>query len=172
MLDDLEVSDRRPGGSRFSWLYHVLQDVPLTWNPALQRFQYSVGGVTTVVQHVSREAPLHYENRKKELGLINPITGEDYNQWVKPIQLFNRSFSGKYPEKVTHNIWITNQRPRQKMRFLVVIYPFRKEGRPPKITRIDDLTLEVSCEGESETITFDPAAHPQADILVELGTGD
>jgi hypothetical protein len=168
MLDDLKVSESRPEGSLFSWLYHVLQDVPVTWNPDLQRFQYSIGDVTTLVQHVNRGIPLGFENRQKELGLINPITGEDYNQWVKPIQLFDKKFSGEYPELVTHNVWITNQEPRRSMRFMVVIYPYRKGASPPRITRIDDLTVNVSCAGQSETVTFDPAAHPEAEIQVEL----
>lgn len=168
MLDDLEVSESRPDGSLFSWLYHVLQDVPLIWNPKLQRFSYSVGEVTTIVQHIPRNIPLEYENRQKELGLINPITGEDYNRWVRPIELFDKSFTGEYPDKVTHNVWITNQGPLRKMRYLVVIYPYRKSGRPPVITGIDDLTVRVSCGGESETVTFDPPSYPDADVQVDL----
>jgi hypothetical protein len=171
MLDDLEVSDSKPNGSLYSWLYHVLQDVPLVWDPKLQRFRYTIRNVTTVVQHISRDTALEYENRQRELGLINPITGEDYNRWVRPIQLFDNNFSGEYPEKVTHNIWITNQQPRQKMRFLVVIYPYRSSERPPTITRIDDLTVRVSGGGKSETVTFDPVTHPEADIGVELEIG-
>ena len=48
MLDDLEVD--REQGSRFSWLYHVLQDVPLEWNDEDQSFAYSIDGVNTLVQ--------------------------------------------------------------------------------------------------------------------------
>jgi len=109
ILDDLEVSESKPGGSLYSWLYHVLQDVPLLWNPDLQQFVYSIGEVTTIVQHIRRDVPLEYENRQRDLGLINPITGEDYGRWVRPIQLFDNNFVGEYPETVTHNIWITNQ---------------------------------------------------------------
>jgi hypothetical protein len=54
------------------------------------------------------------------------------------------------------------------MRFLVVIYPYREGERPPVIKRIDDLTVRVSCRAKSETITFDPPSHPEADIQVEL----
>jgi hypothetical protein len=166
ILDDLEVS--KPGGSLFSWLYHVLQDVPLIWNPEMQRFEYTVGEVTTIVQHIRRDVALDYENRLKELGLINPITGEDYNRWVRPIQLFNLAYTGDYPDKVTHNVWITNREPRRDMRFLVVVYPFRNGEGAPIIKRIDDLTVEVSGTGKTEIVTFDPKSHPHADVQVEL----
>jgi len=168
ILDDLEVTESRRGGSQFSWLYHVLEDVPLIWNPDLQRFSYKVGDVTTIVQHLQREIPLEYENRQRELGLINPITGEDYSRWVHPIQLFDNRVKREYPEKVTHNVWITNEIPVRKMRFLVVIYPYRKGARPPVIDRIDDLTVKVSCGDRIETVTFDPISHPKADIQIEL----
>lgn len=168
MLDDLEVSDKKAGGSLFSWLYHVLQDVPLEWEPGRQRFSYTIEDVTTVVQIIGREALLEFEDRKKEQGLINPLTGEDYTGWVKPIENYDKNHTGPYPDKVTHNIWITNAEPRKKMRFLTVIYPYRKGTAPPKIERIDDLTVKVSCGARSETVTFDPTARPQADIQVEL----
>jgi hypothetical protein len=100
--------------------------------------------------------------------LINPLTGEDYNRWVRPIERFDKTYTGDYPDKVTHNIWITNRNPRKAMKFMVVIYPYRQGGRPPDISRIDDLTVEVSFAGETEKITFDPKSHPDADIQVSL----
>ena len=168
ILDDLSVSQDKPDGSLFSWLYHVLQDVSLIWNPRQQRFIYTIGEVTTVVQQIGQDIPLSYDNRQRDLGLINPLTGEDYNQWVRPIRLFDNSYTGDYPEKVTHNIWITNSVPRKEMKFLVVIYPYRQGEQQPDIRRIDDLTVEVSCAGETETITFAPTNHPEADIRVSL----
>lgn len=169
MLDDMEVDpERKEGGCRFSWLYHVLQDVPLDWNPDRRRFVYTVGEVTTIVEHVGRATPLNFENRRSEMGLINPITGEDYNPWVRPIRLYNRFHEGPYPEKVTHNIWLTNSEPSRSMRFLVVIYPFRAGSEPPIIDPVDELTVTVSHDGKTETITFDPRAHPRADIKVDL----
>ena len=168
MLDDLAVSEAKSDGSLFSWLYHVLQDVPLIWNPRQQRFVYTIGSVNTVVQLIGQDVPIQYDNRMRDLGLINPLTGEDYNQWVRPVQLFDNTYTGDYPEKVTHNIWISNREPRKEMKFLFVIYPYRQGDRQPEISRIDDLTVEVSCAGETETITFDPARHPDADIQVSL----
>jgi len=168
ILDDLEVTKSGAEGSIFSWLYHVLQDVPLIWNPQLQQFNYSVGEVTTIVQHIGRDVPLEYENRQKDLGLVNPLTGEDYTRWARPIELFDRNFRGEYPDKVTHNIWISNQQPKRTMRFLVVIYPFLSGDREPEITRVDDLTVRVSWDGKEETVTFDPPSHPEAEIQVGL----
>jgi len=168
ILDDLAVSGDRPEGSRFSWLYHVLQDVPLNWDPERRSFTYKIGDVTTVVQHIGKETPLVFENRKKDRGLINPITGEDYNKWVKPIQRFDNNRTGPYPDKVTHNIWITNSAPRRTMRFMAVIYPYREGGPQPVIERVDDLTVRIGCKDRVKTVTFDPAAHPEAEIQVEL----
>ena len=168
MLDDLEVSGDRPEGSTFSWLYHVLQDVPLDWDETKQNFTYTIGDVTTVVQHLGRSTALNFENRQKEDGLINPITGENYNGLVNPITSYDLKYSGQYPEFVTNNVWINNRQPQRKIRFLVVIYPYRKGDPAPEIERIDDLTVKVSSDGKSETITFAPDAHPEALIQVEL----
>ncbi|MEA2064614.1 MAG: hypothetical protein U9P14_13000, partial [Gemmatimonadota bacterium] len=172
MLDDLAVDpDRKPSGSLFSWLYHVLQDVPLEWNETESCFSYSLGDVTTVVKVISSEETV-FEDRLAGKGLINPITGEDYNPWVKEIQRYDRNFSGPYPDKVTHNIWITNREPARKIRFLAVIYPYRNTGdqQPgrPRIESLDNLTVRVSRGKKSETVTFDPSRHPEADIQVEL----
>ncbi len=168
ILDDLEVSDKKPEASLFSWLYHVLQDVPLEWEAEKQRFTYTIKDVTTIVQIIGRDIPLEFENRQKEQGLINPITGEDYNGLVKPIENYNKNYTGPYPDKVTHNIWIANRQPQKKMRFLAVIYPYRKGTPAPEVERVDDLTVKVSCQGKSDTVTFDPATRPEADIQVEL----
>jgi hypothetical protein len=166
ILDDLEVS--KPEGSVFSWLYHVLQDVPLEWNPEGLRFSYRIKDVTTVVQHLNGSVELEFENLLKEEGLFNPITNEDYTDHVKPITTADKTYSGPYPEVVTHNIWLSNREPKQAIRFMVVIYPYREGTGTPVIKRVDDLTVRINREGRSETVTFDPAAHPGANIGVEL----
>ncbi len=166
MLDDLEVD--KSEGSTFSWLYHVLQDVPLEWDAERQRFTYTVGEVTTVVQHMAGNTDLAFEDRIKEDGLVNPLTGENYNGMVHKIDNFSRNDQGPYPEVVTHNVWISNAQPLSSMRYMTVIYPYRNGSAEPVIERIDDLTARVSCGGKSELITFDPVNHAQADIKVGL----
>jgi hypothetical protein len=172
MLDDIAVDKaRKPAGSRFSWLFHVLEDVPLKWNNDDMAFSYKLGEVTTMVKVITNHES-RFEDRIGEQGLINPITGEDYNPWVKPVQLFDRNFTGQYPEKVTHNIWITNSIPDTEMRFLTVIYPYISSSsqhiQAPVIEALDNLTVRITADGETKTITFDPAGHPDADIQVEL----
>jgi hypothetical protein len=169
MLDELAVSEsQRPQGSRFSWLYHVLQDVPLHWDKDTQTFSYTVDGVSTVVRQVSLAEPIAFEDRKGADGLINPLTGEDYREFAKKITLYDKTYTGPYPETVTHNIWITNREPAHRMRFVTVIYPYKEGSDIPRIERVDDLTVRVSCGGNSETVTFDPEAHPQAEVQVGL----
>lgn len=169
MIDDLAVSKtQRPRGSSFSWLYHVLQDVPLDWDKDTQSFHYTIDRVTTTVRQISRAVELTFEDRKDTNGLVNPFTGEDYNGLAKKIILYDRTHTGPYPATVTHNIWITNRKPVHKMRFLTVIYPYREGGEVPFIERVDDLTVKVSCGGKSEMVTFDPEAHPAAEVQVEL----
>ncbi|MBN2288458.1 MAG: hypothetical protein JXQ83_03930, partial [Candidatus Glassbacteria bacterium] len=168
MLDDLEVSRQlRPQGSSFSWLYHVLQDVPLAWDEENRSFSYTVGGVTTVVSQAARAVPIEFEDRIGPDGLVNPATGEDYREFARKITLYDNTHTGPYPETVTHNIWITNREPVHRMRFLTVIYPFRQGEDMPQIERVDDLTVRVSCGAKSETVTFDPQAHPAAEVQVE-----
>ncbi|HUU26982.1 MAG TPA: DUF4962 domain-containing protein [archaeon] len=168
MLDDLAVSpEGRPQGSSFSWLYHVLQDVPLAWDEGSGSFSYATGGVTTVVKVIS-SAAVTFEDRKKEEGLVNPVTGEDYRPWVRKIQRYDKNYAGPYPELVTHNIWITNREPVPGMRFLAVIYPYREGTPAPRIEKLDHLTVRVSCGTKSEIVTFAPEAHPEADLQVEL----
>ncbi len=172
MLDDLAVDpDKKPSGSRFSWLYHVLQDVPLEWDEAESSFSYTLDDVTTVVKVIASE-DTDFQDRLAGDGLINPITGEDYNPWVKEITRYDRNYSGPYPDKVTHNIWITNSEPARKIRFLTVIFPYRATGdqqqERPRIESLDNLTVRVSQGEKSEIVTFDPSRHPEADIQVEF----
>jgi len=168
MLDDLAVSAQaRPGGSLFSWLFHVLQDVPLEWDAEKKIFSYTIADVTTMVKIASSEE-FTFEDRIGTQGLVNPITGEDYTRWVKKIQRYDRRFTGPYPETVTHNIWVTNREPVHQIRYLTVIYPYKTGTAQPVMEKVDDLTVRISCGQKSELVTFDPQRHPEAEIQVEL----
>ena len=167
MLDDLAVSKDRPGGSRFSWLYHVLQDVPLNWDEETLSFSYRIEDVTTLVKVICAEE-FAFENRQKQQGLVNPITGENYTEWVRKIERYDNNYNGPYPEVVTHNIWITNRNPAHELRFLTVIYPYREGDPVPLVQPVDDLTVRVSCGGKTEMVTFAPDIHPKAEVQVEL----
>ncbi|MBW7996716.1 MAG: hypothetical protein FVQ81_09165 [Candidatus Glassbacteria bacterium] len=166
MLDDLEVdSAQRPEGSTFSWLYHVLQEVPLEWDGGRGEFTYTLGGVNILVS-VAADRKTEFEDRLAGQGLVNPITGEDYRPHVRPITRYDRNWEGDYPEVVTHNIWLSNTEPCRRIRYLAVIYPWREGDPAPEVVRLDRLSVRVIWGGDSEVITFDPAAHPDADIRV------
>ncbi len=168
MLDELAVSrQRRPEGSRFSWLYHVLQDVPLSWDQSSQSFRYRVGAANVLVQLAS-SLPFEFEDRQKEQGLVNPLTGEDYRPWAKPVTRYDNRRSGPYPETVTHNLWVTNREPSHAVRYLAVIYPWLEGSPAPEIEVLDELTVRVRAGDRTDLVSFDPAAHPEATVAVEL----
>ena len=58
------------------------------------------------------------------------------------------------------------------MRFLTVIYPYisscGQQVEAPVIEALDNLTVRITADGETRTVTFDPASHPDTDIQVEL----
>jgi hypothetical protein len=69
---------------------------------------------------------------------------------------------------VTHNIWLSNREPKQAIRYMAVIYPYPEGTSAPVIKRVDDLTAQISHEGKTEIVTFEPAAHPRASVRVEF----
>jgi len=145
----------------------VLQDVPLEYDEQKSSFSYKIENVTTLVKVICSEE-FTFQDRQKQQGLINPITGEDYTRWVRKIRRYDNNYTGPYPELVTHNIWITNRKPAYELRYLTVIYPWREGDPEPEIEKVDNLTVRVRCGRKTETVTFAPGAHPKADFQVGL----
>lgn len=150
VYDDLRCSQP----ARYTWMYHILPDSPVTFDANTFAVDYTAGDVPVRLQHIYRPEALELDNRKGEDGLVNPFTGEDYRALRKGDILCG------------HNLWITNREPSEEWHFLSVVYPQPSGGEIPAIERIDDNTVRV---GE-KTICFDPSAPSAAaaDILVDV----
>jgi hypothetical protein len=149
ICDDLRAS--RP--TRFTWLYHVLPEEPFAFDPASFTVRYSVGDVKVVLSHVASRDLLELDDRQGLDGLVNPFTGEDYQDLRKGDLLCG------------HNLWVTNREPREQFGFLAVICPVVPGQDEPEIEPIDDRTVRVG----DDVISFDPAtaSADEADFVVD-----
>jgi hypothetical protein len=140
----------------YTWLYHILPDQPLRFDPATFAVDYSVGDVKVRLQQIARPDKLKLDNRKGLDGFINPFTGEDYREWRKDDIVCG------------HNLWISSAEPAREWSFLAVVYPEPPGGEIPRIERIDDSTVRV---GE-DTISFDPSTATKhgADFVVDVAS--
>lgn len=138
----------------FTWLYHLLPDDPIDFDPQSFRLDYSVGKVRVRLQQLSHPSELVLEDRRGLDGFTNPITGEDYREWRKDNILCG------------HNLWISNSRPAKDWSFLTVVYPQEPGGAFPEIQRLDDATVRVG----ADVICFDPrsAFADQSTFLVDV----
>lgn len=136
IFDDL--SSTKP--ATYTWLYHILPDNPIVFDPKTFRIDYTVGDTHVRLQHLAYPKSLTLDNRKGEDGFTNPFTGEDYRQYRK-----GNILAG-------HNLWISNREPASNWQFLTVIYPTKPDEAIPEIQHIDNATVRI---GE-EIISFDP----------------
>ncbi len=158
IFDDLAVkSDHDP--ARFSWLYHVRQDVPVVTNDG--GFQYRVGDTCVRVVQVASNLEIH--NMRMIDGYKNVITDEDMCQEIyDALHGFSRplNMEGNVEfEKITaNNIWMTNETPATEHTFLSVIMPWRASEDEPFFERLSDARFRVVWpDGVSDTISFGQA---------------
>lgn len=158
ILDDLAAS--RP--SQWSWLYHVLRADEMKLDDATGSFRYRMGDVQVQVTHLAGAGQLDVSNRKSAQGFKNPLTGEDYTR--------DRGRArGRRKMVARHNLWITTKEKHRTWRFIAVIYPAPKGRALPVVKAVDELTLTVSVDGRTDTISFDPKRAGTADFVVDLG---
>jgi hypothetical protein len=138
VFDDLAAS--RP--TSYTWLYHILPEGGLTFDPKRFAIDYHVGDVKVRLQHVARPEDLTLDDRRGMDAFINPLTGEDYRRYRRDDILCE------------HNLWVSNKRPAANWTSLSVIYPVPPGETLPEIQRIDDATVRV---GE-DVICFDPSS--------------
>lgn len=149
VFDDLAAS--RP--AKYTWLYHILPEGGLSFDPARFAVDYQVGEVKVRLQHIAQPQQLVLDNRRGLDGFVNPMTGEDYRRYRQDDILCQ------------HNLWVTNERQAENWTFLSVVYPVPQGGNVPPIERLDDGTVRVG----DDVICFDPesAAAAQATLVVD-----
>jgi hypothetical protein len=150
VFDDLACS--RP--ATFTWLYHILPDQPLDFDPEHFAVDYNVGDVKVRLQQIAHTDNLQFDDRKGLDGHVNPITGEDYREYHEGDILCG------------HNLWISNKEKAGEWQFLTVIYPEPPGGRIPVIKALDDSSVQVG----DDLICFDPNSEyaSEADFLVDI----
>ncbi|MFQ5808400.1 MAG: heparinase II/III family protein, partial [Armatimonadota bacterium] len=152
IFDDLETAaDNDP--ARFSWLYHVHQDVPVALDARQASFSYQVREANVTVRHLLGAEDLALLNQRGEDGYKNPITGEDMlaaaRKSVESSPL--RKWSGN---PVMNNIWVTTETPAREGQFLAVVLPWREGAEQPRVTAMGERGLDIEAAGKRRTIAF------------------
>ncbi len=164
VLDDLATNADKP--ARFSWLWHVQQDGNITYDDQSGRLTYPAGDVKVIIQHIANAGQLDFEHRKKFDGLVNPITGEDFHRNPHTMKELEKPDSNaSFP---AHHFWFTNKTQASNFHFLTVIFPIKPGSGEPKITRLDDLTVMVEADGQTDVISYDPNTKFPATHVVDL----
>ncbi len=159
ILDDL-ASDRL---STWTWLYHALRGDNAKLDPITGSFEYTIGGVRVYVTQLFGANGLDVSDRKGLEGLKNPLTGEDYTEYLSRVPADSRFVA-------EHNIWLTTRQKQSVWRFTTVIYPVAPGGQTPKIERLDGLTIRITAGDNVDVISFDPKTKYPANIIVDLPT--
>ena len=141
-------------GSTFSWLYHILQDVPVKELP--DGFAYKIGN--TNVRVYLWGGDLKYSNLRKADGFHNPITGYDYLEAnIKGAQkrhLLQHKTAAELRDYIAvgttaNNIWLTTAGKVKKQTFLALVIPWKDGMQPPFVTRLNDRACKVSFAGKN-----------------------
>ena len=149
--------------SQFTWVYHVI-DPSWTWaDPTKPEFMYEVGNVDIYLKQIGNPATLDIDTwLEDDASHTNPITGETFSDLYATDPA---TFLATAPRK----LWISNKTNSTEQTFMTVIYPVKPGDPIPTITRINDLTVEVTCGGETDIVTFDSAMESIATLYVDIG---
>jgi len=164
VFDDLAIHDDHEP-ARFSWLYHVHQDVPVQIDQAASSFSYTVGEANVRVRHLIGEGQMEMLNLRGEEGYRNPITGEDMLEAARSSVESSplRKFRG---EPVWNNVWVTST-PRRTWQFLAAILPWREGANEPTIELLGERHFAVHTDAGRRTIYFGAPGEQEADIIVD-----
>lgn len=155
--------------ARFSWLYHVHQDVPLAVDGKGGTLRYAVGETRVEVRQFLGPEELEFVNMRGEDGYKNVATGEDMLGVAKgsvessPL----RTWSG---DAVWNNVWVTNRKPVKEWQFLAAIVPRRGDAGLPRVVGASDRSLTIESARGRRTIRFGPVSEVEsgADVVVDV----
>lgn len=167
IFDDLATA---PGAepAKFTWLYHVMQDVPLKLDTTAPGFDYQIGDVRAHVRFGNTPGSIQVENRQGREGYKNPITGEDdFEDDMKRAGsrgMFKRFLKAPLMQ---HNIWVTTAQPANEFRFLSALLAAKADMEMPEVTfdGTDFATLTFA-DGRTRTLSFHP--DKEADIVIDI----
>ncbi len=164
VFDDLGLTgDADP--ARFSWLYHVHQDVPVAIDAATSSFRYTVGEANVLVRHAVDSGELEMLNLRGEDGYRNAITGEDMlavaRGSVESSPL--RTWTG---DPVWNNLWVTTS-PRREAQYLAAIVPWRAGADEPAVELLGERHIAVTTDAGRRTVFFGAPGEQEADIIVD-----
>lgn len=165
VFDDLKTASERP--SVFSWRYRVLPECDPEYNPQQGLLSYILNDVKVMVKHVASPELIEFEDLKGLDQFINPVTGNNYlnNNKYTALDMEDK----RYREKVcAHNFWFTSKKAESDFHFLTVIYPVQPGTSEPEISRLDDYTVKIEKNGESDIISFDKNTKYPATLVVDL----
>jgi hypothetical protein len=165
VYDDLKTAPERP--SRFSWRYRILPKTDAKYNQQAGLLSYTLDNVKVLVKQVAFPELIEFTDMIDMEQFKNPITGNDY--------LKNNIWTGidmqesKYRRKVCyHNFWFTTEKPQSDHHFLVVLYPVKPGTADPVITRLDNNTVKVEKDGDTDIISFDKNTKFPATHIIDL----
>ncbi len=164
IFDDLKTSQNRP--SRFSWRYRILPDCELKYNQDDGLLTYALDSVKVHIKHIAYPKSLQLIDLKDLDQYKNPITGRNYldNKFVIR-DMENETYRNQVAK---HNLWFTTEKPLDEHHFLTVIYPVKPGTSEPIISRLDDNTVKIEKDGETDVISFDKNTKHSAKLIVDL----
>ncbi len=164
IYDDLKTDPNRP--SKFSWRYRVLKEGKPHYDAANGLLTYTLGDVKVFLKQVAYPDSLQFLDLKGLDQYKNPITGMDYlkNKWVAQ----NMQIPEYRKNVCNDNYWFTTKNPESNYHFLVVIYPVKPGTEDPVIKRLDDNTVKVEKDGETDIVSFDSNTKFPTTIKVNL----
>ena len=164
VYDDLKTEPERP--SRFSWRYRVLPECETNYDAKEGLLTYLLGDVKVLVKQIASPETLKFIDLRDLDQYKNPITGKDYlkNKWVA----LNMQREEYRKMVCQHNFWFTTKESYSDYHFLTVVYPVKPGTEDPIITRLDDNTVKVEKDGDTDIISFDKGTKFPSTLIVNL----
>jgi hypothetical protein len=148
----------------FQWLWHYLEPTG-TVNTNACSFSYTCtnayngSNVSVYVVPFVNPASMTLTNLPgTNNAYFNPFTNERYN---------DGQFTYLSEPPYNGSIWVYNNTPSTNWHFGWVVYPVKWGGTAPTITRIDDYTVRIQCDGNDDTIAINPS-NPGTPFTVDL----
>lgn len=165
IFDDLAMRDEAEP-ARFSWLYHVAPQTPLTVDADRAAFSYRMGDVHARVSFAGDPARLEMRDQQGRDGFRNPVSGEDlYPQALASLERVGRPLTKE--QWMAHNLWVTNRAPERQWGFLAALTAWRDGEPEPAVSFRGERVLRIGVPGgPARTVSFDPSQ--PGDITINL----